>query len=159
MRLSRGTVGPAGASTLELPGAPHGALSALTAEHRLTNGVHEAPDFSGVDGVLTLLSFFLFGYLLFPETQAEENTDPQGPLTTPSRVALSVHRDPGNWQYPGVIIGVKTPNSRMPRGRAPSKHCQGICCQQTHHRPQMRRGASLRELAPFWLHTECGWWA
>lgn len=98
MRLSRGTVGPAGASTLELPGAPHGALSALTAEHRLTNGIREAPDFSGGDGVLTLLSFFLFGYFLFPEAQAEKNTDPHSPCTTLSRVALGVHRDPGNWQ-------------------------------------------------------------
>ena len=41
----------------------------------------------------------------------------------------------------GTGNGLGPPNSRMPGGRAPSRHCQGICGQQTQHSPQMRRGA------------------
>lgn len=122
MRLSRTTVGPAGASTLEFPGAPHGALSAFTAEHRLTNDVREAPDFSGVDGVLTLLSFFLFGYFLFPETQAEENTDPhrllQGRSWCPQRpweLAIA-------WGHPIPKCPKDVPPANTARVSAASRH-------------------------------------
>lgn len=56
---------------VELLGGPQGLSGAQArpalADWRLTDGVREAPDFSGSDGALTLLSFFLLGYFIFPE--------------------------------------------------------------------------------------------
>lgn len=40
----------------------------------------------------------------------------------------------------GIGNGLGPPNSRMPGGRAPSRHCQGICGQQTQQSSDEKRG-------------------
>lgn len=81
----RHTVGASRAPALEPLGDPTAfsraqARPTSMADQRLTDCVHEAPDFSGSNGALTLLSFFLLHCLLFPKTKAEENTEPPDSL-------------------------------------------------------------------------------
>lgn len=84
-------MGASGTSLVELLGGPHGAPHQAQARPALqltvgslTNGVHEAPYFSGSDGAFTLLSFFLLSCFLFPEAEAKENHKPQPPHTQES---------------------------------------------------------------------------
>lgn len=69
---------------VKLLGGPQGLSGAQVRPaldgQRLTDGIHEAPDFSGSDGALTLLSFFFLGYFLFPEDKKQKRTiKPQYP--------------------------------------------------------------------------------
>lgn len=137
-------MGASGASTLELLGDPTAlsqaqARPASMADQRLTDCVHEAPDFSGSNGALTLLSFLLLNCLLFPKTKAEENTEPLDPLVAHGGVSRRTL---------GITNGLGPLIPACPKAVPfSSKYHLGICCLQTPWILDKRWGPAPGELA------------